>query len=180
MNSSALQLPRIPATAPFDQSALAYAHQLGVNAVELDAMALVISRLARDENTVAPKLLQEDLLSLQELGYVDIEPTNHDTLAVTRLGPAGLLSAYFWSVWVPRHLLDRSLKVAVLPHVPAQGDSQHCTVVFRVPGAREETRAFLGDLCSKYPGRAPEIVAIQVGNQLPPLQHPDFAHKEAI
>lgn len=173
MNSSAQQLPHIPAAAPFDQSALVYAHQVGVNAVELDAMALVINRLARDESTVAPMLLLQDLLPLQGLGYVDLEPTNQDTLTVTRLGPAGLLSAYFWSVWVPRHLLARSLKVSVLPHIPAQGDAQHCTVVFRVPGAREATRAFLNDLCSKYPDRSPEIIAIQVGNRLQRNQDTD-------
>ncbi len=173
MNSSALQLPHIPAAAPFDKSALVYAHQIGINAVELDAMALVINRLARDESTIAPLHLQEDLLALQELGYVDLEPTNHDTLEVTRRGPAGLLSAYFWSVWVPQHLLERSLKVSVLPHVPAQGLAQHCTVVFRVPGTRDATRAFLNDLCSKYPNRNPEIIAIQVGNHLESNQDVD-------
>ncbi|OLU25466.1 hypothetical protein BVH03_17575 [Pseudomonas sp. PA15(2017)] len=173
MNSSTQPIPCIPASASFQQSALVYANQVGVNAVELDAMALVINRLSRDKSTVAPLLLQEDLRSLQEQGYIDLEPTNHETLAVTRLCPTGLLSAYFWSIWVPRHLLDRSLKVAVLPHVPDQGGSQHCTVVFRVPGAREETRQFLSDLCCKYPDRTPEIIAIHVGNRLQRNQDTD-------
>lgn len=164
MNSSAQQQRHIPAAAPFDQSALVYAHQLGINAVELDAMALVINRLARDESTIAPLHLQEDLRSLQELGYVDLELTNHDTLEVTRRGAAGLLSAYFWSVWVPQHLLSRSMKVAVLPQIPIHGDAQHCTVVFRVPGARDEVRTFLNELCNTYPDHSPEIVAIQVGD----------------
>ncbi|WP_313026691.1 hypothetical protein [Pseudomonas lopnurensis] len=169
MNSSALQLPHIPAAAPFDQSALVYAHQIGINAVELDAMALVISRLARDESTVAPMLLQEDLLSLQELGYVDLEHTHHGTLAVTRQGPAGLLSAYFWSVWIPGHLLERSLKVTVLPCLDAHAgavEAQHCTVVFRIPGTREAAREFLTELATRYPGHSPEIVAVQAGDAL--------------
>ena len=166
MNSSALQLRNIPAAAQFDQSALVYAHQLGINAVELDAIALVINRLARDESTIAPLHLQEDMRSLQELGYIDLAPTNHDTLEVTRRGAAGLLSASFWAVWVPQHLLARSMKVAVLPQVPTQGDAQHCTVVFRIPGARDEVRTFLSDLCKTYPDRTPEIVAIQVGKHI--------------
>lgn len=177
MNSSALKLPSISAAAPFDQSALVYAHQIGVNAVELDALALVINRLARDDSTIAPMLLMQDLLSLQGLGYVDLEPTNQDTLTVTRVGPAGLLSAYFWSVWVPRHLLARSLKVSVLPYSSTQGDAQHCTVVFRVPGGREATREFLTDLCSNYPDRSPEIIAIQVGNHLQPNHDADGGAK---
>lgn len=177
MNSSALQLPHIPATAPFDQSALVHAHQIGVNAIELDALALVINRLTRDESTVAPLHLQEHLLSLQELGYVDLEPTNHDTLEVSRRGAAGLLSAYFWSVWVPQYLLERSLKVSVLPLSPAHVDTQHCTVVFQVLGGREATREFLTDLCSNYPDRNPEIITIQVGNHLQPNHDVDGGAK---
>ncbi|MHB0818516.1 hypothetical protein ACYCFK_09570 [Stutzerimonas stutzeri] len=160
------QLSGIPATAPFEQSAVMHAYQIGINAFELDAIALVISRLAKDESTIAPMLLKEELRSLQGMGYIELEPTHHDTLLVTRLGPAGLLSAYFWSVWVPQHLLERSLKVSVLPFLDDQSEAQHCTLVFRIPGARVAAREFLADISKRFPGTDPEIVAIQAGNAL--------------
>ena len=70
MHSSAAHFPSIPASVPFDASAVAHAHRVGVNAFELDAIAQVISRLARDDSTVVPASMQADLTELQELGYV--------------------------------------------------------------------------------------------------------------
>ena len=134
-----------------------------MNAFELDAIAQVISRLARDDSTVVPASMQADLTELQELGYVELSPTTSGTVSVNLLCPGALLSSYFWSVWVPRHLLDRALKVSVLPYLDAQSEVQHCTVVFRIPGPREATREFLTDLSTKFPGHEPEIIAIQVG-----------------
>ena len=126
----------------------------------------MISRLARDDSTVVPASMQADLTELQELGYVELSPTASGTVSVNLLCPGALLSSYFWSVWVPRHLLDRALKVSVLPYLDAQSEVQHCTVVFRIPGSREATREFLTDLSSKFPGHEPEIITIQVGNGL--------------
>ena len=46
----------------------------------------------------------------------------------------------------------------------AEGDVQHCTVVFRIPGPREAIGDFLTDLGTKFPERRPEIIAVRVGN----------------
>jgi len=166
MHGSAALFPSIPASVPFDASAVAHAHRVGVNVFELDAIAQVISRLARDDNTVVPASMEADLTELQELGYVELSPTTSGTVSVNLLCPGALLSSYFWSVWVPRHLLDRALKVSVLPYLDAHSEVQYCTVVFRIPGSREATREFLTDLGTKFPGHEPEIIAIQVGNGL--------------
>src|SRR3990167_7264341 len=107
VHSSAAHFPSIPASVPFDASAVAHAHRVGVNAFELDAIAQVISRLARDDNTVVQASMQADLTELQELGYVELSPTTSGTVSVNLLCPGALLSSYFWSVWVPRHLLDQ-------------------------------------------------------------------------
>jgi hypothetical protein len=56
--------PSIPAIANTDQSALAFAHHSGVNAVWLDALGQVISRLTQFGETTVPVELNE---ALQEL-----------------------------------------------------------------------------------------------------------------
>lgn len=162
----AAAFPTIPARAGFDQSAVAYAHRSGVNAVELDGLAQAISRLVRDHNTVVPLSMKDDLVEFEQLGYVELVPTGAGTLSVTLKCATALLSSYFWSVWVPRHLLSCAMKVSVVPHLKLQDTAQHCTVVFRIPGTREAAREFLSELATQYPGHAPEIVAIQAGHAL--------------
>lgn len=159
--------PSLHAIASAEQSALAFAHQSGINAVWLDAVAQVISRLTQYGQTVAPSELKEPLQELAQLGYLEFELSKSGTLTVSLLGQPTLLANYFWSVWVPHHLLSNSLKVAVVPRLSsAQEDAHHCTVVFRIPGAREAAREFLTDLATQYPGCTPEIVAIQAGDAL--------------
>lgn len=159
--------PTIPAIASTEHSALAYAHQSGLNAVWLDAVVQVISRLTQYGQTVAPSELKEPLQELAQLEYLEVELSDSGTLAVSLLGQPALLTNYFWSVWVPHHLLSNSLKVAVVPRLSsAQEDAHHCTVVFRIPGTREAAREFLTDLATQYPGCTPEIVAIQAGDAL--------------
>jgi hypothetical protein len=166
MRPSTIHFPTIAAGAEFDQSALVHAHRTGVNAVELDLLSQVISRLARDHSTVVPAAMKTDLVEMECLGYLQLTPTSAGTLSVALLCPGPLLSNYFWSVWVPRHLFDCSLKIGVLPNLPANSEAQHCTVVFRIPGEREASRLFLTDLSTKFPGHDPEIIAIEAGNRL--------------
>ena len=159
--------PSIPAIANTNQSALAFAHQSGVNAVWLDALSQVVSRLTQFGETTVPVELNEALQELAQLQYVELESHEAGTLAAILLGQPALLTNYFWSVWVPRHLLSCGLKVAVPPRMTSSVDeAHHCTVVFRIPGSRETAREFLTDLATQYPGCTPEIVAIQAGNAL--------------
>lgn len=159
--------PSISAVASAEQSALAFAHQSGLNATWLDALSQVISRLSQFGQTVAPVELAEPLRELERLQYIEIETITSNGITVSLLGQPALLTNYFWSIWVPKHLLASRLKVAITPHLDsAQGDAHHCTVVFRIPGSREVTREFLTDLATQYPGNSPEIVAIQAGNVL--------------
>lgn len=44
--------------------------------------------------------------------------------------------------------------------------TQHCTVVFRLPAAREALGYFLSDLETKFPACGHEIIAVQSGNAL--------------
>lgn len=163
--------PSIPAMAGAEQSALAFAHQSGLNPVWLDAVSQVITRLAQFGQTVASQELEAPLRELARLQYLEIEAYGSGTLAVTLLSQSAQLTSYFWSVWVPHHLLSSRLKVAVAPSLSmAEGDAHHCTVVFRIPGSREAAREFLTDLATQYPGCSPEIVAIQAGNALCPGQ----------
>ncbi len=166
MHSSAERFPRIQASAGFEASAVVHAHKTGINPVELDALAQAIGRLTRDHSTVVPVSMREDLLEFERLGYVELTDTLSATITVEVLCAGALLSSYFWSVWVPRHLQSCSLKVAVMAHLQHPAPVQHCTVVFRVPGSREATRHFLHDLGSKFPGDQAEIIAIQAGNVL--------------
>ncbi|NNA96953.1 hypothetical protein [Pseudomonas gessardii] len=156
----------VPADAEFDMSAIAHAFRAGVNATELDALAQVINRLARDGSTVAPASLEADLKGIRELGYIALSSPINEKLTVTLLCPGALLSSYFWSVWIPRHLLDRSLKATVRPLLNPSTRTQHCTVVFRIPSGREIARQFLTDISAKFPGLEPEIIAIKMGNAL--------------
>ncbi|AXQ49803.1 hypothetical protein [Pseudomonas monteilii] len=111
--------------------------------------------------------LAEPLQELERLQYIEVETITSNGITVSLLGQPALLTNYFWSIWVPKHLLACGLKVAITPHLDsAQGDAHHCTVVFRIPGSREATREFLTDLATQYPGNSPEIVAIQAGNVL--------------
>ncbi|QCI14057.1 hypothetical protein E6B08_23115 [Pseudomonas putida] len=159
--------PSIPAIAGTEQSALAFAHQSGLNAIWLEALSLVISRLNQFGQTVAPVELTEPLQELERLQYVEVETCTSSGVSVSLLGQPALLTNYFWSVWVPKHLLGCGLKVAVAPHPhSAQDNAHHCTVVFRIPGSREAAREFLTDLATQYPGSSPEIVAIQTGHAL--------------
>ncbi|MFC6301787.1 hypothetical protein GNF76_13245 [Pseudomonas sp. CCM 7893] len=87
-------------------------------------------------------------------------------ITVTLLCPSALLLSYFWSVWIPRYLLDRSLKASVRPLLNASSKTQHCTVVFRLPVGRDTARQFLTDIGEKYPGSNPEIIALAIGNAL--------------
>ncbi|KKK07971.1 hypothetical protein FYM84_11235 [Pseudomonas sp. CAH-1] len=163
--------PLIPAIATTDQSALAFAHQSGVNAVWLEALSQVVSRLTQFGGTTVPVELNEALQELAQLQYVELESHDAGTLAATLLGQPAMLTNYFWSVWVPRHLLSCGLKVAVTPHLTSSVDeAHHCTVVFRIPGSREAAREFLTDLATQYPGCTPEIVAIQAGDALCPKE----------
>jgi hypothetical protein len=163
--------PKIPAIVSAEESALAYAHHSGLNAIWLDAVAQVIYRLAQYGQTVASSELKEPLLDLARLGYLEVELSNSGTFAVSLLRQPALLTNYFWSVWVPHHLLSNGLKVAVMPRLSsAQEDAHHCTVVFRIPGSREAAREFLTDLATQYPGCTPEIVAIQAGDALCPKE----------
>lgn len=169
--------PTIPAIASADQSALAYAHQSGLNAIWLDAVAQVIYRLTQHGQTVAPSELKVPMQDLARLGYLEVEFSDSGTLAVSLLGQPALLTNYFWSVWVPHHLLSNGLKVAVMPRLSsALEDAHHCTVVFRIPGSREAAREFLTDLATQYPGCTPEIVAIQAGDAL----RREGSHGEAL
>lgn len=158
--------PAIRADAQFERSALSFAHQTEVNAVELDALAQVVIRLARDQSTVAANSLLAELAEFVELGYIAVEPTTSSTVLVDLMVPGALLTNYFWAVWVPRHLFSRSLKVAVAAKLPSAGSEQQYTIAFRIPGTREDGREFLANLARQYPDDAPEIVAIQAGNAL--------------
>ncbi|WP_256671437.1 hypothetical protein [Pseudomonas sp. EMN2] len=159
--------PSIPANASAEHSVLAFAHQSGLNAVWLNALSQVVSHLLMFGQTVAPAELSEPLQELARLQYIEVESNDSGTLTVSLSGSPALLTNYFWAVWIPRHLLSSGLKVAVAPHLsPAENDAHHCTVVFRIPGAREAAREFLTDLATQYPGNSPEIVAIQAGNAL--------------
>lgn len=159
--------PSISAVASAEQSALAFAHQSGLNATWLDALSQVISRLSQFGQTVAPVELAEPLRELERMQYIEVETCTTSGVTVSLLGQPALLTNYFWSVWVPKHLLACGMKVAVAPHLhSAQDDAHHCTVVFRIPGSREAAREFLTDLASQYPGSNPEIVAIQAGHAL--------------
>ncbi|OWI95978.1 putative protein CP11, partial [Pseudomonas aeruginosa] len=108
MNTEA-RFPSIHASAAFTDSAVVHANHVGVNPIELDALSQVISRLSRDESTVAPSSMERELRELEELGYIEISTTQAGTLVVTTRAPGQLLSAYFWSVWIPRHLFSCSL-----------------------------------------------------------------------
>lgn len=159
--------PSIPAIANTDQSALAFARQSGVNAVWLDALGQVVSRLTQFGETTVPVELNEALQELARLQYIELESHDAGALAATLLSQPALLTNYFWSIWVPRHLLSCGMKVAVTPHLTSSEDeAHHCTVVFRIPGPRETAREFLTDLATQYPGGSPEIVAIQAGDAL--------------
>jgi len=159
--------PSIPAIAGAEQSALAFAHQSGLNAIWLNALSQVVSQLIVFGQTVAPAELNDPLQELAHLQYIEVESCDSGTLAVSLLGSPAQLSSYFWSVWVPHHLLSSGFKVAVAPHLgSAECDAHHCTVVFRIPGSREAAREFLTELATQYPGSSPEIVAIQAGNAL--------------
>lgn len=159
--------PSISATASTEQSALAFAQQSGLNATWLDALSQVISRLSQFGQTVAPVELAEPLRELERMQYIEVETCSTSGVTVSLLGQPALLTNYFWSVWVPRHLMACGMKVAVTPQLhSAQDDAHHCTVVFRIPGSREAAREFLTDLASQYPGSTPEIVAIQAGHAL--------------
>jgi len=159
--------PSIPAIASTEQSALAFAHQSGLNATWLDALSQVISRLNQFGQTIAPVELAEPLRELERLQYIEVESRSASGITVSLLGQPSLLTNYFWSVWVPKHLLACGMKVAVAPHLhSARDDAHHCTVVFRIPGPREAAREFLTDLATQYPGSTPEIVAIQAGHAL--------------
>ncbi|HBO7305685.1 TPA: hypothetical protein OXF37_006992, partial [Pseudomonas aeruginosa] len=96
--------------------------------------------------------------------------TQAGTLVVTTRAPGQLLSAYFWSVWIPRHMFSCSLKVSLVPHLCCgTQDSQHLTAVFRIAGSKDAAREFLHQLANNYPGHEPELpelVAVQVGDAL--------------
>lgn len=162
--------PSIPANTRAEQSVLAFSHQSGLNATSLNEFSQVVYRLAQLGQTMVSAELREPLQELVHLGYIEVENWAAGVLAVSLLAQPALLTNYFWSVWVPRHLLSAGLKVTVMPHLPpgqeGQGEENHCTVVFRIPGTREATREFLTDIATQYPGSAPEIVAIQAGNAL--------------
>lgn len=166
MTNDRMPFPAISADAPFEASSLVHAHRSGVDAVELDTLAQAIIRLVRDHSTVVPASMETVLAEFVQLGYLILSPTSHETISVVLKRPGALLSTYFWSVWVPRHLFANALKVAVAPQLDDRKEAQHCTVVFRIPGAREATLEFLADLSSQFPGLTPEIVAVQVGNAL--------------
>ncbi|MFC3941516.1 hypothetical protein CCU68_18200 [Pseudomonas gingeri NCPPB 3146 = LMG 5327] len=166
MHSSASAFPSIPANASFEDSSVVHAHRTGINPVELDALAQAIGRLARDHSTVVPASMKGDMLELVQLGYVELTNTTCGTLSVDLVCAGALLSSYFWSVWIPRHLQRCALQMAVMPHLEPKVDVQHCTVIFRVPGPREATRQFLHDLGTHFPGDEAEIIVIQVGNAL--------------
>lgn len=166
MHSNAEFFPSIQASAGFEASAVVHAHKTGINPVELDAIAQAIGRLARDHSTVVSESMRGDLREFENLGYIELVNTTSATVTVELLCASALLSSYFWSVWVPRHLLSCSLKVAVMSHLQHPAQVQHCSVVFRVPGSREATRQFLHELGTKFPGDQAEIIAIQAGNVL--------------
>lgn len=166
MHSNASLFPSIQASAGFEASAVVHAHKTGINPVEVDALAQAIGRLARDHSTVVPGSMREELREFERLGYVELVNTTSATITVELLCAGALLSSYFWSVWVPRHLQSCSLKVAVMSHLQHPAQVQHCSVVFRVPGSREATRHFLHELGTKFPGDQVEIIAIQAGNVL--------------
>ncbi|AZC39391.1 hypothetical protein [Pseudomonas chlororaphis] len=166
MQSNAVLFPSMQANGPFDASTVAYAFNQGINSVELDALAQAISRLGRDHSTVVVASMKTDLQEFEDLGYITLTPTSSGTLSVDLICAGALLSNYFWAVWVPRYLNNCSLKVSVMAHLEPRAEVQHCTVVFRIPGPRETTGAFLTELGTKFPGHEPEIIAIQVGNRL--------------
>lgn len=73
MNTEA-RFPSIHASAAFTDSAVVHANHVGVNPIELDALSQVISRLSRDESTVAPSSMERELRELEELGYIETQP----------------------------------------------------------------------------------------------------------
>jgi hypothetical protein len=90
--------------------------------------------------------------SLPELQYIELESHDAGTLAATLLGQPALLTNYFWSVWVPRAPPELRSEGGSNPHLTCSEDeAHHCTVVFRIPGARETAREFLTDLATQYP-----------------------------
>lgn len=170
MPSNTAPFPAIHATAAFEESAVVHAHNTGINPVEMDALAQAIGRLARDHSTVVPASMQKELQEFEQLGYLALVNTTGATLTVELLCSGGLLSSYFWSVWVPRHLRDCSLQVVVMSHLPNSDEEQHCSVVFRVPGSREARRHFIHDLITRFTDEQAEIIAIQAGNALAPQE----------
>ncbi|WP_300726941.1 hypothetical protein [Pseudomonas sp.] len=170
MNSNAALFPAIHATADFEDSAVVHAYNAGINPVEMDALAQVIGRLARDHSTVVPASMKKELQAFEQLGYLALANTTGATLTVELLCNGALLSSYFWSIWVPRHLHNCSLQVVVMSHLPYSEEAQHCSVVFRVPGSRDARRQFLHDLITRFSGEQAEIIAVQAGNALAPQE----------
>ena len=67
MNTEA-RFPSIHASAAFADSAVVHANHVGVNPIELDAISQVISRLSRDESTVAPSSMERGFVSWKNWG----------------------------------------------------------------------------------------------------------------
>ena len=165
MHSNVSLFPSIHAGAGFEASAVVHAHKTGINPVELDALAQSIGRLARDHSTVVPLSMRGDLLSFRN-SATSRYPKQQAQRLPSNCSAQVRCSQATSGRFVPRHLQSCSLKVAVMSHLQHPEPVQHCSVVFRVPGAREATRQFLHELGTKFPGDQAEIIAIQAGNVL--------------
>jgi hypothetical protein len=158
-------LPRFHAKHEFKNSAFTYAHEHGIDGIELDGIAQAIQRLAKHSSTVITKHQARALASMKDLGYVRFSDTVQGTVEIELMAPGALLSSYFWSVWVPHFLQARGYQTLVMPFLAPDQDVQHCTVAFQITGSREATRLFLADIAERFNDvREAEITHIQAGN----------------
>jgi hypothetical protein len=158
-------LPRFHAKHEFKNSAFTYAHEHGIDGIELDGIAQAIQRLAKHSSTVITKHQARALASMKDLGYVTFSDTAQGTVEIELLAPGALLSSYFWSVWVPHFLRARGYQTLIMPYLAPDQDVQHCTVAFQITGSREATRLFLADIAERFNDvREAEITHIQAGN----------------
>lgn len=164
-DASSSALPRFHAESGFQDSVFAYAHHRGVDVHDLDTTVLAVQRLLKHSSTVVTKRQAEAFTDMKGLGYIDLIPTEQDTYLIELKAPSGMLSSYFWSVWIPHYLQSRGYQVSVMPHLQPAAQVQHCTVVFRIPGPKESSRQFLSDLANKFTDMSEaEIIHLQAGN----------------
>ena len=165
MNTEA-RFPSIHASAAFTDSAVVHANHVGVNPIELDALSQVISRLSRTRARSHPVRWSESFVSWRNWGTSRSQPPRPGPWWSLR-APGQLLSAYFWSVWIPRHMFSCSLKVSLVPHLCCGTLRTHST---SPPcSALQAARTPRVSSCISWPTtipepELPELVAVQVGD----------------